>query len=122
MGDAASSNSDPSGRFTRTGHGVMDVRTYRKVPRLQSNHWVSCPGPDVRHPYHLSIVRNSREVSLLGILESHGSCGRNLPFCLVGQRLFFRSTPHLFGIVALCILLSGMYFFKRTERRVVDYL
>ncbi|MBL66007.1 MAG: ABC transporter permease [Puniceicoccaceae bacterium] len=43
-------------------------------------------------------------------------------FALLGKGSF--STPHLIysGIVALCILLSGMYFFKRTERRVVDYL
>ena len=43
-------------------------------------------------------------------------------FALLGKGSF--SAPHLIysGIVALCILLSGMYFFKRTERRVVDYL
>jgi lipopolysaccharide transport system permease protein len=43
-------------------------------------------------------------------------------FALLGKGSF--SAPHLIysGIVTLCILLSGMYFFKRTERRVVDYL
>ncbi|HAU58743.1 MAG TPA: ABC transporter permease [Opitutae bacterium] len=43
-------------------------------------------------------------------------------FALLGKGSF--STSHFIysGIVALCILLSGMYFFKRTERRVVDYL
>lgn len=43
-------------------------------------------------------------------------------FALLGKGSF--SAPHLVfsGIVALCVLLSGMYFFKRTERRVVDYL
>lgn len=43
-------------------------------------------------------------------------------FALLGKGSF--SAPHLIysGILALCILLSGMYFFKRTEKRVVDYL
>ena len=43
-------------------------------------------------------------------------------FALLGKGYF--SAPHLIycGMLALCILLSGMYFFKRTERRVVDYL
>ena len=41
---------------------------------------------------------------------------------LLGKGSF--SAPHLIysGILALCILLSGMYFFKRTEKRVVDYI
>ncbi|MBT7923886.1 MAG: ABC transporter permease [Opitutae bacterium] len=43
-------------------------------------------------------------------------------FALLGKGTF--SAPHLIysGLIAFCILLSGMYFFKRTERRVVDYL
>ena len=43
-------------------------------------------------------------------------------FALLGKGSF--SAPHLIysGIIALLILLSGMFFFKRTERRVVDYL
>jgi len=43
-------------------------------------------------------------------------------FAFLGKGSF--SAPHLIyaGIVALSILFSGMYFFKRTERRVVDYL
>lgn len=43
-------------------------------------------------------------------------------FALLGKGSF--SVPHLIysGILTLCILLSGMYFFKRTEKRVVDYL
>jgi lipopolysaccharide transport system permease protein len=28
--------------------------------------------------------------------KPHGSSGRNISFCLVGQRFFFRSPPHLF--------------------------
>ena len=38
-------------------------------------------------------------VSILGILEPHGSCRRNLSFCLLGQRLIFRPTSYLFGNV-----------------------
>ena len=41
---------------------------------------------------------------------------------LLGKGSF--SLPYLVysGILAFLILLSGMYFFKRTEKRVVDYL
>ena len=43
-------------------------------------------------------------------------------FALLGKGSF--SGPNLIysGMIALLILLSGMFFFKRTERRVVDYL
>lgn len=43
-------------------------------------------------------------------------------FALLGKGSF--SAPYLFysGMFGVCILLSGIYFFKRTERRVVDYL
>ena len=43
-------------------------------------------------------------------------------FALLGKGSF--SLQHLIysSAVALILMLSGMYFFKRTERRVVDYL
>ncbi len=43
-------------------------------------------------------------------------------FALLGKGSF--STPHLLysSLVAFVILLSGVYVFKRKERRVVDYL
>ena len=43
-------------------------------------------------------------------------------FALLGKGSF--SLPHLVysGFIAFVILLSGMFVFKRTERRVVDYL
>ena len=96
MGNVASSSSYTFSRFTRTGHGIMDVGTHCKIPRLQSNHWLSCPSADVRHPNHLSFIRGSRFISILGIFKPHGSSGRNLSFCLVRQRFFLRPAPHLF--------------------------
>lgn len=43
-------------------------------------------------------------------------------FALLGKGSF--SAPNLIysGFIALSVLLSGMYFFKRTEKRVVDYI
>lgn len=43
-------------------------------------------------------------------------------FALLGKGSFSISYLVYSGILAFLILLSGMYFFKRTEKRVVDYL
>ena len=43
-------------------------------------------------------------------------------YALLGKGSFSLSYLIYSGILAIFILLSGMYFFKRTEKRVVDYL
>ena len=43
-------------------------------------------------------------------------------YALLGKGSFSASHMLYAGILAFCVLLSGMYFFKRTEKRVVDYL
>ena len=43
-------------------------------------------------------------------------------YALLGKGSFSLSYLIYSGIIAIFILLSGMYFFKRTEKRVVDYL
>ena len=43
-------------------------------------------------------------------------------FALLGKGSFSVNLLIYSSIVSMVILLSGMYFFKRTEKRVVDYL
>jgi len=43
-------------------------------------------------------------------------------YALLGKGSFSLSYLLYSSVMAIFILLSGMYFFKRTEKRVVDYL
>lgn len=58
----------------------------------------------------------------LASLNPMASVVETFRYALLGKGSFF--LPHLFysGVISIFILLSGMYFFKHTERRVVDYL
>jgi len=70
--------------------------------------------------YPLSVI--PEKYRFWAALNPMASVVETFRFGILGKGSF--SAPHLLysTIISTILLLSGMYFFKRTEKRVVDYL